>query len=375
VRLQNSFVRAALRQVCAFFLPLYFLLNIGWAGNFDPSIYHSYSSTLTWAHSLADYYPDLVKVVNYGTSSSYGLPLFAIEITSNVKANDQNKADFLFTAGIHAREVIGSESAIAIANTLVEGYLYEDPVIVNALSKRDVWIIPQLNPDGRLQVETGSIPWQRKNWALYPDQGIDDYSRGVDLNRNFPHQWGYNEADHTPWMETYCGPNALSESESISLWNFVQNKNLFSNLTCSVDLHSGDERGMTPWTYSSDPSPALPPAVAAKFNSLKTHLGQITGLDTGPYTIGPVFGALADSLYEKFGSYSMTEELYSGSGDTYSVFNPLNETDRDYVTNKAVASAMYLLSDAAFAVPEPSSVVLLAVAGLAMLACLRRRIR
>ena len=73
-----------------------------WAATFDPTIYRSYSATQVWAYGLADQYPNLVKVVQYGVSSVYHNPLLAIEITSNVQVNDTSKSDFLFTAGIHA---------------------------------------------------------------------------------------------------------------------------------------------------------------------------------------------------------------------------------------------------------------------------------
>jgi hypothetical protein len=349
------------------------LPNNSWASGFDPSIYHSYTATEFWAYDLAAKYPDLVKVVQYGESSYLHNPLFALEITSNVKANDTSKADFLFSAGIHAREVIGSEAAIKIAEDLVNGYMSTDPAVKstyqNMLAKRDVWIIPQQNPDGRLKVE-GGLSAQRKNWDLYPGQSATDTSRGVDLNRNYPHQW--NLAPSTSFLETYRGPSFLSESESSSLWNFLHDTSKFSNLVSSVDIHSGVQQILTPWITTGDPSPPLPANDAAKFNSLKTALGQITGLSTAPYP-SPVYGSLSDSIYEEFHAYGMTEEIYSAGGDIFSQFNPLTAADRDIATQKAVKSAQYLLSDAAFVVPEPSTVVLLAVAGLVLLGYVRQR--
>ena len=78
----------------------------------------------------------------------------------------------------------------------------------------------------------------------------------------------------------------------------------------------------------------------------------------------------------------MTEEIYTGSfiggypDEYFSYFNPLTAATRDAATKKAVDSAMYLLSDSAFAVvPEPSAFVLLAAAGLMLLAFVRRRSR
>jgi hypothetical protein len=403
VRFQNSFLRTALRRSVAcpaqdvlpqrasaprkrwaflsssrlwfFFFSLSALLAAsGQAATFDPTVYHSYTATEFWAYDLAAQYPNLVKVVKYGESSYLHNPLFALEITANVGVNDPSKADFLFSAGIHAREVIGSEAAIAIANDLVTGYNSANTATrskyQNMLAGRDVWIIPQQNPDGRLKVE-GGLTGHRKNWDFYPSQSQNDTTRGVDLNRNYPHQWSL--AESTPFAETYRGPRPLSEAESSSLWSFLQDTSKFSNLLCAVDIHSGVQQILTPWTSPNDPSPALPAADAAKFTSLKTALGQITGLSTAPYG-SPVYGCLSDSIYDTFHAYAMTEEIYSGVGDIYSVFNPTTISARDLATKKAVDSALYLLSDAAFTVPEPSTFVLLAAAGLALLAAARRRI-
>ena len=171
------------------------------------------------------------------------------------------------------------------------------------LCSRDVWIIPQQNPDGRLQVE-GGLTAQRKNWDLYPGQSATGTDRGVDLNRNYPHQW--NLADASPTLETYRGPAPLSESESSSLWSFLQDKSKFGNLLSSVDFHSGVQQILTPWTTTTDPSPPLPAADAAKFSSLKTALGGLTGLSTAPYP-SPVYGCLSDSIYDTFHAYAMTE--------------------------------------------------------------------
>jgi predicted deacylase len=348
----------------------------GLAASFDPSIYHSYTATEFWAYDLQAKYPDFVKVVPYGESSYLHNPLFAVEITSNVAVNDPNKADFLFTAGIHAREVISSEAAIKVAEDLVAGFTSADPTTKsryqNMLGQRDVWIIPQQNPDGRLKVE-GGLSAQRKNWNWYAGQSLTGTTRGVDLNRNFPHLW--NLASNVVTNETYRGPSVLSESEAKSLWNLVSDKTKFSNLLCSVDFHSGAQTILTPWSSPTDYAQhqnQIPQAIQNKFADLAANLKALTGYSTDRLTYD-YYGTESDSLFEQFGSYSMTEELYAGSGDTYSLFNPTTASGRDAVTQKAVASARYLLSDAAFLVPEPSTLLLLAAAAVGLIFFTRQR--
>ena len=55
-----------------------------------------------------------MNVVQYGQTTS-GRPLLAIDITVNPLVNDPSKPEFLFTAGIHAREVVTSEAALTLA--------------------------------------------------------------------------------------------------------------------------------------------------------------------------------------------------------------------------------------------------------------------
>jgi hypothetical protein len=347
----------------------------------NTGIYRSYNDLSSWANQLQSDHPDLVKVVQYGTSYQ-GNPLLAVEITANPSYNDPNKPEFLFTGGIHAREVIGSEATLDIAENLVNGYSSSDPAVRSSyqdmLSKRDVWIIPQQNPDGRLAVEAGSGYW-RKN--AHPYTGQTGTTTGVDLNRNFPHLW--NSASNNVTSEVFRGSAPLSEPESNSLWNLVQDKTKFGKLLCSVDFHSGAQAIMTAWSSPSDYARnewQIPVDVQNKFNALAAAMSQKSNLPITRLTYD-YYGTESDSLYEKLGSYSMTEELYMGSyigsyPDSYfSFFNPVDAATRDVVTKKAVDSALYLLSDAAFAVPEPSSFVIIAAAGITMLLVLRHRRR
>ena len=81
-------------------------------------------------------------------------------------------------------EIHGDERAgTAIADQLARGPAPADV---------DLWIVPQLNPDG-------AASRSRQN------------ARGVDLNRNFP--WRWRRAGE-PFDQEYSGPRALSEPES-----------------------------------------------------------------------------------------------------------------------------------------------------------------
>lgn len=367
-----------LRLLVPFLLFWLMLAASGWAYTFqNTGLYQSYNNLSAWANTLQSQNPNLVRVVQYGTSYQ-GNPLLAVNITVDPAADNPNKPEFLFAGGIHAREVIGSEAALKIAENLVNGYRNGDPLYQNMLSTRDVWIIPQQNPDGRLAVEAGRSD-HRKNMHLYPGQIANHVTCGVDLNRNYPHLWNL-ASDYVP-HETYRGPSVLSEPEAYSLWNLLHDQSKFSNLLASVDFHSGATTILTPWSSPTDYAQhqnQIPLAVRNKFASLAAALQQKTGFPTDRLTYD-YYGTESDSLFEEFDSYSMTIELYNGGNPLYNVddyfqyFNPVDAAARDATVKKAVDSALYLLSDAAFAVPEPATLVLLAAAGLILLALVRRR--
>jgi len=334
-------------------------------------LYQSFDQMTAWAGDFRAANPDLVSVVQYGATDQ-GRPLLAIDITVDPLLHDPRKPEFLFAAGIHAREVIASQAAYKLAEHLIDGYRRGgDPVFQSILSTRDVWIIPDQNPDGRVVVE-GGYSGQRKNVHWYPGQNTYDYTCGVDLNRNYPHLWNMASADVLD--ETYRGPRVLSEPESQSLWTLLHDQSRFSHLLAAVDIHSGAATLLAPWTSPSDfAAHPLPASSRAKFASLADRMSQLTGFSTARLGYDS-YGTLTDSLYEEFGTYAFTEETFNGPfTDYFAYFNPVDQATRDAAVDRVIASAMFLLSDEAFAVPEPSMLVLLVAGGVLMLAWVWRR--
>jgi protein MpaA len=106
--------------------------------------------------------------------SVQGRPIRAFEV-----GDPSSPRKVLVVGCIHGNEPAG----IAIADALADG---------RAVGGADLWIVPDLNPDGV---------------AADTRQNAD----GVDLNRNFPWQW---RPLGPPGTKFYAGPRALSEPES-----------------------------------------------------------------------------------------------------------------------------------------------------------------
>ena len=95
-----------------------------------------------------------------------------------------------------------------------------------------LWIIPLTNPDGALLSEVGLSSIKSKNRQkrlLALNGGNEDFSlwkanaRGVDLNVNFPAQWGKGKCNiFHPAPENFVGNKPLSEPETVALKRFTQ---------------------------------------------------------------------------------------------------------------------------------------------------------
>uniref|UniRef100_A0A182UEK2 Peptidase M14 domain-containing protein n=1 Tax=Anopheles melas TaxID=34690 RepID=A0A182UEK2_9DIPT len=119
--------------------------------------------------------------------------------------NKQPSKKVFVVANMHAREWAAMTSAIYIIHEL----------ILNSNNYPEAstfqWIVvPLPNPDGYMYTRLERL-W-RKNRAAQQDNAT-----GVDLNRNFAYKWelNLNEEDDDPHKETYRGPSAFSEVETL----------------------------------------------------------------------------------------------------------------------------------------------------------------
>ena len=99
---------------------------------------------------------------------------------------DEVEPELLFTSNQHAREHLTVEMAMYLLNELTSQY-GTDSQITSVVNKREIWIVPSVNPDGaEFDVSTGSYALWGKN--RQPNAGSS--SVGTDLNRNWSRLWG-----------------------------------------------------------------------------------------------------------------------------------------------------------------------------------------
>ena len=92
----------------------------------------------------------------------------------------------------------------------VDNYAHATATIRRLVDDNELWFVPVANPDGYdLTFQAGQRLW-RKNLRDNNGDGQITAGDGVDLNRNFPTKWGYDNEGSSPdpASETYRGTGA-----------------------------------------------------------------------------------------------------------------------------------------------------------------------
>lgn len=282
--------------------------------------YRTVSAYDQFESDLASAYPHLVQTVSYGTSYTGANSLNAVCITAQAQNGcqltpDVHKARFLVMAQIHAREIATSDMAWRFMTRLIDGWK-RDPQTTSLLKSTEIWVVPQVNPDGVDIVQGGiaskgtgydSPAWQRKNddEAQTPPGGCDSsqwaFSQpGVDLNRNNDFQWGGQGTSTDPCDQEYLGIAADSEPETTGL------QDLFSELF-------KDQRG----PGLSDPAP---PSTTGAMVTMHTDAGLVLlpwSYDStvhAPNDAGLRSMAFRQSYFNHYAAGQSGEVLYNAAG-------------------------------------------------------------
>jgi hypothetical protein len=163
---------------------------------------------------VAEQYPKLTQLHTIGTTHE-GRDILALRVTSNAQNVPLGvRPAVLYQATAHAREWIATE----VNRRLMLHYLENaatDQEIRNILATTELWFVPVMNPDGYQYTFDVERLW-RKNLRDNDDNGVIDSNDGVDLNRNFPEHWNYDEegSSSQTTSDTYRGPAPGSEPET-----------------------------------------------------------------------------------------------------------------------------------------------------------------
>ena len=176
----------------------------------------------------------------------------------------------LFECGMHAREWLAAETCYWLIKDLVE---QKADHVQELLDHVDVWVIPQTNPAGRTRddpnhgdpgqfhrvcqsgpnigqpcsVGCGGHPCSG-GWR--GNRNTTTCELGVDLARNFSHDWSHASSDCTL---KYRGSAPFSEPETRNLRRFINNR----MISMVVIVHGPDQVIDHSWYGAHDPSTSM----------------------------------------------------------------------------------------------------------------------
>jgi hypothetical protein len=316
-----------------------------------------------------------------------GRRIYAVKISANPAENDDQEPEVAFLGLHHARELHTAYQTLQLLRTLTDGYA-SNPDIRGLVEKREVWVIPVVNPNGYERAVVNQVMW-RKNTHLLDKQSRDRC--GVDVNRNYgfdhlssfpPAQRaalpssGSNGVDPTNGnlvldSDQFPGLSGFSEVETQAVRGLAHSQFLtregkeVDGLVCMLTWHSfggivGHPMGHKPIPPNTDLDPpdvtrfnSLTSAMAraAGYTDIKDTFSSLTSLDGGcAFTGYSVYGDSNDWFYKDQRTFAILIESYSASerggchtGINAFSFYPQDVAKRDLVAQHNVDAALTLL--------------------------------
>lgn len=250
--------------------------------------YFTYQEMLDNLDSMASKFPNLITIKQAlpGGTTVEGQPVFYVKISDNANV-DETENEILYTAVHHAREPGGMSQLIFYMWYLLENYVTNQQ-IASIVDNTELYFVPCLNPDGyqfnELNSPTGGGMWRKNR------KDNLDGTFGVDLNRNYGYNWGYDDDGSSPFGgdETFRGSGPFSEPETQLMRDFVE----AHEFSLALNYHTFGNLLIYPWGYDYStytPDSAL---LTNYGNLLTTYNGYTFG--TADQTVGYIVNGSSD---------------------------------------------------------------------------------
>ncbi|MFG2149333.1 M14 family metallopeptidase [Streptomyces sp. NPDC048696] len=283
--------------------------------------YHNYAEMTAEIDQRLAQYPSIMSKRVIGKSYQ-GRDIVAIKISDNVGA-DEDEPEVLLTFHQHAREHLTVEMALYLLREFGAGY-GKDARITAMVNSREIWIVPDLNPDGgEYDIATG----QYRSWRKNRRPNGASSSVGTDLNRNWNYKWGCcGGSSGSKGSETYRGSAPESAPEVKVVADFARSRvvNGKQRIKAGIDFHTYGELVLWPfgWTYD-DTAPGLTQddhdAFAAVGRKLAASNGYTPEHSSDLYLTD---GTIDDYLWGTQKIFDFTFEMYPGASGAGGGFYP-----------------------------------------------------
>jgi predicted deacylase len=275
----------------------------GYAGVFRP--YGAAGGLKDEFEQLAAEHRGITKLVTIGRTVQ-GEDIVALKVSRHARRiRDGRRPATLYLGGLHANEWITPEHVRRLAHHVVDGYR-TDPTLTELVDTTEVWFIPVANPDGYdFSFTPGNRLW-RKSLRDNDGDGRITANDGVDLNRNFPTKWGYDDEGSSPdgGSQAYRGTGPASEPETRAVDRLMARVG-FEFL---VDYHSAAEAVLygTSWQVATPtPDDALYEALAGDAASSAVP-GYLPGVSADLYSAN---GVLDEHAHIAYGTLTFNVEM------------------------------------------------------------------
>ncbi len=262
------------------------------------AVYHNYAELKAELDTLVTLYPKLAHLFSLGRTVE-GREIWGLRINASAENAESPTAlpGIVFMGGHHAREHLSVEMPLGLARFLLES---RDPAVIDLVNRRDIFIIPQVNPDGsEFDIASGRYQSWRKN------RRADNKCAGVDLNRNYSYQWGTGGSSKNNCSDVYMGPEAFSEPETQAMKRFLESR---PNLKVLLSFHTYSELILYPWGHTyNDLTNARD---LAAYRKMATTMAAWNGYH--PQQTSDLYVASGDTTdwaYGTLGIFSFTFEL------------------------------------------------------------------
>ncbi|MHA1829475.1 MAG: M14 family zinc carboxypeptidase [Candidatus Heimdallarchaeaceae archaeon] len=313
-----------------------------WGENLGP--YHNYTEETVKLFQLNETFPNFVEVFSIGKTWNQK-DIWCVRLSN--ESVTTAKTEFLIVSQHQANELITVENSLFFIDKIVFGAIngqYEQ-----LLSKKELYIIPMLNPDGLSILHW--YPEQIKNLNPIDDDNDgtlnDEYERmyvwnsslgaasiikenkdsdafigedrpgGVNLNRNYPVFWNQTNSSKIKDDDDFQGYFPFSENETRAIRDFLSQH----NFNFAINLFSGLEAIITPWAYNS----SLPYDTKEEYSAILDELKILTGFPLGSEINNTkLTGTWVDFTYARYRIKSFALGTYGKpwNGSFFDQYNP-----------------------------------------------------
>ncbi|MCS0634528.1 M14 family metallopeptidase [Streptomyces sp. LP05-1] len=297
------------------------------------SRYHNYAEMNAEIDQRIRQYPNLMSKRVIGKSYQ-GRDIIAVKVSDNV-ATDENEPEILFTHHQHAREHLTVEMALYLLREFGAGY-GSDARITNMVNNREIWIVPDLNPDGgEYDIAGGSYRSWRKN--RQPNSGSSNV--GTDLNRNWAFKWGCcGGSSGSTGSETYRGRAAESAPEVKVVADFTRSRVVGGKqqIKAAIDFHTYSELVLWPYGYTYDDTA---PGLTADDRDAFATVGRKMAASNGytPQQSSDLYvtdGSIDDWLWGNQKVFAYTFEMYPTGAGGGGFYPPDEVIERETARNR-----------------------------------------